>query len=427
MISDVSVLAFTAVAAIFGIPLLAFLRVQSASNPGAYFGIVWAAATLPAIVLAPFAVTDAAVLVIAAFVLSATVGSMVGESIARAWPSAGERPHVALEGIAATCSAIGGIGGLLAAAGYLAGSGYSLSELTRAESWLAIAAQYSVARYQEGFVEPLAVRVFLAANYAGALFGGLVLAGARTRLQTAAASLPILASVLVTLITTAKGAMLTSILLTASAGLAGRAWLFGRERWRFKAGIALTAVVLALATVGSLGLRYGSAEADLAATIADKLGGYFVGHVAAFSAWLQWDGVWDGDSAWGLNTFAGLSELFGLTTRVAGIYREIALNSVASESNVFTAFRGLILDFSFPGAIAVIALASAAAGHAWRRTQDRAAGARSFIGLVAYLAFVGWSPVISLFVYNVIVLALAVFALVIIGSEFALIRGSDPR
>ncbi len=420
MLSDGEPAGLVAVAAVVATALLAYLRARTPSNPGAYFGIVWLTATLPAVVLVPSAVGTSSLFVIAAFMLSAVLGSVVGEGTARANPSLRSKVRVdAISRAAVRCSVIGGTGGLLAAVSYLADSGYALREMTRGETWVAIAGQYSLARYHEGFVEPFTTRLLLATNYAGALFGGLALAGRWSRWRTAAAALPILASVLVTLITTAKGSLLISMLLTASAGLAGKLWLAGSWGRRGRAAVAAAVLVVILATVVSLGLRYGSDESDLGSTIRERMGGYVVGHVAAFSAWLQWEGLWESGGGWGQSSFAGLAELLGLTTRVPGIYRELALNPVAAESNVFTAFRGLIVDFTFPGALLAVVLASAAAGCAWRRMQDGGGGARSFLGLVCYFVFVGWSPVISAFVYNVILLALAAFALVVVGLESA--------
>ncbi|MGH9680106.1 MAG: hypothetical protein ACRD4Y_09155, partial [Candidatus Acidiferrales bacterium] len=78
---------------------------------------------------------------------------------------------------------------------------------------------------------------------------------------------------------------------------------------------------------------------------------------------------------------------------------------------VYTAFRWLIEDFSFPGAVILCAGLGALGGYGYG--QLRKGRLRWAIGVSAFYAFVGWSPLGSLFVYNGLILAWCIAALLL--------------
>src|SRR5262249_22704706 len=73
-------------------------------------------------------------------------------------------------------------------------------------------------------------------------------------------------------------------------------------------------------------------------------------------------------------------------------------------SNIFTAFRGLLQDFTFPGAVLLSFVSGMVAAVAYGKTV---AGSMRYIPLLAgYYAFVLWSPIVSILNYNSVLLAL---------------------
>jgi len=77
-------------------------------------------------------------------------------------------------------------------------------------------------------------------------------------------------------------------------------------------------------------------------------------------------------------------------------------------SNLYSAFRGLIQDFTFPGAILLTVTTGAIANLAYRSVK---AGNIATLGILAGIySFVFWSPIVSLFVYNAILFAAILFA-----------------
>src|SRR5258708_21631544 len=133
------------------------------------------------------------------------------------------------------------------------------------------------------------------------------------------------------------------------------------------------------------------------------------GYLAAFSQWMS--GSRPESLGLGAYTFGGLLDLAGLHPRVFGVYMYSVTLSGQEESSVYTAFRGLIEDFSFAGAAVICIGSGALCGYGYG--QLRRGRLRWALGLSAFYAFVAWSPLGSLFVYNGLILAWCVAALLL--------------
>lgn len=395
----------------------AVARSRDARNPATWFASVWLVAIVPSVPLAPEAVSAATLLLVAAFVATVTLGSLLGGLRSRLSP--GDGFDVAVAGRPAfAASAAGGLAGALAAALYVRASGTSVGELASGSAWIAMAARFSVARYHESYVEPLEIRLLLSVLYFGALFAGLLASVSRTRLQFAVAFAPSISAAVVTLITTAKAPLMLSALLTVSAHLATRSGSTARRRpWARVTALASAAASVAL---GSLFLRYAQDDGMSAASdVGRSIASYALGHAGALTAWLEWEGPFGASPSLGRNSIAGAFAVAGLMRRSAGHYTELPLNSLAEGSNVFTALRGLVEDFTLPGAL-LVALASAfVAQRSFRRAEARKGRWTDVVTLAAFYSFVGWSPIISIFNYNSIVAAFAAFAVTLALTDYA--------
>jgi oligosaccharide repeat unit polymerase len=73
---------------------------------------------------------------------------------------------------------------------------------------------------------------------------------------------------------------------------------------------------------------------------------YAFGQVPTFDDWFSSRGVVD--YGFGKNTFMGISNFFGLSTRQQGVYNELVSVGLF-RSNIFTSFRGLIQDYNVIG------------------------------------------------------------------------------
>lgn len=143
---------------------------------------------------------------------------------------------------------------------------------------------------------------------------------------------------------------------------------------------------------------------------------YVFGYLSAFSSWVDHTDLlhYPPHLAFGGYTFAGIFEVLGLKQREVGIYREFVQLGDPSNpgmSNIFTAFRGMTEDFSFPGAMVFLVLLGFLIGHAYRKART---GNIFWVPLLAgCYAFWLWSPIVSVFTYNGPILAVAVASFVV--------------
>ena len=95
-------------------------------------------------------------------------------------------------------------------------------------------------------------------------------------------------------------------------------------------------------------LRGGADSNVFLLSFLDRLKNSILGTTAAFSVWLRT--YQPMDISYGLYTFAGPADLFGLRDRPLGFYTDfVALPH--GYTNIYTVFRGLIHDFTIPGTL----------------------------------------------------------------------------
>lgn len=389
-------------------------------HPAALFAAYWFLTSSPALVAIPDEVDPAALLLIVLFSLAVFAGTELGRAHWAGSSCADSAGPPALSGERSDRLHLIWIVGLLSVCGfganllYLGEGQATLASLLSFEGWIENAAYFSIARYFDDYVEPLPLRVLSAMNYCGALLGGVLMAVGTRRLHRVLAVLPLLFGVLMTVITTAKaGSLLCTLFFVSSYGAMtcndGRNRVEGAT-FPAIAGVAALGGVTILAMV----LRYGPDDSFAAGLLGERLASYIFGHMAALSAWLDWDGVAATGPLFGLRSFAGIAEALDLTQRTPGLYAAIPRGIVAGGTNVFTAFRGLIEDFTLPGAFLVMGCSSSLAGYAFEVLRSGRRSPYAIVTLAGFYAFIGWSAVINVFMYNVVVLAFGVFTMVML-------------
>jgi len=129
-------------------------------------------------------------------------------------------------------------------------------------------------------------------------------------------------------------------------------------------------------------------------------------YMGVFSSWLQGHALSvNTHPTLGQYTFAGAFDLLHIHTRVAGLYTD-QVQIDGAGYNIYTAFRGLIEDFTVPGALLFLALVGFGAQIAYLRAKS---GDFLSVGiLAAFYAATLWSFVVDVFIYNTIVLAFLV-------------------
>ena len=211
----------------------------------------------------------------------------------------------------------------------------------------------------------------------------------------------------------AKGALLLSAALIA-AGHFVRA--IDARQTRFMSKPAVRRMLIYIAAIFPLliisfmarGL-YGSISAsELYFQLYRYLLSYTSGHLFAFSDWMQQQWGFrstlfyaDSDPSGGFYTFMSIARLLGDTTIVPpGTYDEYYSHSAVLETNIYTMFRGLIVDYTFVGAMAFMLVSGAVAQSVYARLLKADYSAAACVGFLVFVATTQQSAYISLFQYN---------------------------
>lgn len=270
---------------------------------------------------------------------------------------------------------------------------------------LEVGAKWTLLRYDDA-VEPWSVRLLVTWLHPAALLGGILFAFSRKRRHRMVSVLTLLPAVLYGILTGARAAILLG--LTCWIGGYVAAAGIGNHR-RLKLFSARGSLILIVAAVCSVGVfaaidavRDSSWRQEFAPLLSEeKLSNFIFGSPAAFAAWYA--RAETGDAEWGARTFAGEFDLLRVKTRTIGRYTDTS-NVVGEEvTNIYTIFRGLIEDFSDFGAILVSASVGGFAGWIYFGGLKTRAG--TLLWMSAFYATFLYSPIISIFSFNGVMLA----------------------
>lgn len=401
-------MSWLAAAAFLPIPAFATLaRRWSGSwySPASFFAGFWLVfAGLP-LIGSPIGIEPAGML----FVAAACGAVLAGAWAARRWRPASRPAYETvheppmLGWLVAGCTVLGVAAVAIIVydvdTGNLAPRGLSFSAIVETIHRLA------VARNGGTWEEPAPARVLTTAMYLGAMLSGVIL-GFRTRPWSRWLSLLVFVpSVLVTVLLTTRSSLLLPIALAISAYLATS--IATRRAPALSLGRAAAAAGLIVVIAAGFFLvqmaRYAGWSSGSPAAVVQSMWFNLFPYLAVFSIWFTNHAMEASlHPAFGQYTFAGVFDLLHIHSRVAGLYTDqVVING--DQYNVYTAFRGLIQDFTIPGALVFLALVGFGAELAYGRVR---AGDIRFAGLLAaFYAATLWSFVVDVFIYNTIVLA----------------------
>jgi oligosaccharide repeat unit polymerase len=313
--------------------------------------------------------------------------------------------------------------GLASSAYMVVSQGWSVGQLISIAAISELGQQLSYARYELLEAPPLIVRVATGAGLFGSLVGGALWVASTRGIDRIASLLTLLPGAVMAIITTGKGNFLTPLLLWLSSYLATSVYA-GRIRRLFRPGRLLLYGGSGLGLLVFFALlqmaRYGWTDLSLAASALNRIRAYAFSQLSAFSSWLH--GLsGPPDPTLGAYTFAGPYDALGLRARELGTFSDmVALGPPDLVGNVYTLFRGLITDYTLPGAITVLFLTGIAYSIAYNRVRR---GSLIAVPVLAsgYALFM-WSIFVSVFVNNSTILAYILFMLYIgAGTVFATI------
>jgi oligosaccharide repeat unit polymerase len=285
------------------------------------------------------------------------------------------------------------------------------------DGWRKIAQAENDMRYQASR-RPMPFSLLNAALYSSALFGGLLFSEQRFGSKILA-MLPITISVIYSIVTTAKASAIQSFVMWFSAYISGTLYFVDirndtgrRPELVFMACVGFLASIILLLTQS---FRYGVTIATYCATIGNIFESYILAGLPPFVSWVHNTSIMSLSQDMGKWTFPGLFELAGFDKRIPGIYSDVFTLDRYS-SNLYTVFRGLILDFGLPASLIMTFILGIVADRAYRSVARHKA---TYIGILSGLySLLLWSPIISLFVYNAVLAAVIIFAFYTVLAEF---------
>ena len=280
----------------------------------------------------------------------------------------------------------------------------------------------SVERYG-GEQPPFLVRALIVWIFPAALLGGMSFAVAKKRRDRMLCFLPLVSALILSIIQATRANTLIAVVLGTGGYIAVKATLggVGYRPVNRKTLLSLGGVMAAgwLFFISMDALRSHKQQDEEIEVDSDWARVKFstIGYLAVFGHWVN-DSEGQGTFHLGLGayTFGGLLEVAGLHPRETGLYTK-SVSLEGDDSNIYTAFRGLIEDFSLPGAMAFCLLIGFLSGQAYRKSSLPGQGVW-VLALAAFYVFLLWSPIVSIFLYNGPILA------ILLGA-FALRRGIE--
>lgn len=375
-------------------------------SPAAFFLGAWSLLAGLPLVFGPTAVPPAGLV----FVLGAGLSMALGAELARRRlgpTGASGSPSRSLPGLPWLIAG-STVLGVIAVALVLQSKGRGLDVFLSPAALRHTAHEFSVARYSEGWQEPVLARVLVTAMYLGPLLSGVLVAARSTRSRWLSLLALVPGGMMAAVLTTKASLVLPVVFIVASY-LASRLALGAPPTLKARQSVVLFG--LAIAGAATLVLiqmgRYAYTTPTQAVTVATLLMSQLFPYLGVFSNWFQQGGWHTLHPSWGAYSLAGVFDLLHLSVRPSGLYTDQAMVNGAPY-NVYTVFRGVIEDFTVPGAIAVFGLVGYAAEVAYHRV--RLGDFRSVAVLAAFFVFTMWSFVVDIFIYNTVLLACVLLA-----------------
>jgi oligosaccharide repeat unit polymerase len=398
-------------------------------QPSAFFALWWCFAGILPLIFAPqepVGVIAIAWLVVAsvAFSLGALVGNWGFRTRRISAPPPSTDRELTVFATFCVVSLVLGIGSNVA---FVAGTpGISFGDVLDIEKLVVVSNQTYFARYAEtGVAAPpmlsqaLLPFVYLAPAAGGAIF--VLRRGIAWKLLGLASFLP---AVAVTILQTTKAAMLFAMILWLSSYFAtrlrqGNLAVFTRPHLLVALGVG-AAVTTFFFAVGLA--RLATTDVTLRSVVYAKLATAAFGHMTVFSHWLSEYANSPFSPTLGTVTFAGPLELLGFGQRIPGLFENLIDLVGGDTSNIYTAFRPLIQDFTIPGALAVLMLVGLVGGAGFRLV---AAGRPSAMPLliIAYVT-IFWTPITWFWIYNSLTATVLAIGLAVILIRIW--RGARP-
>jgi oligosaccharide repeat unit polymerase len=280
-------------------------------------------------------------------------------------------------------------------------------------SWFSIPNLIAIDRYSGDLYYPFYIKYSLYCIFPANLIGGLLLSFKIKSLKLKMITFtPLFAAFLLGIIEGTRSSILLGLIIFFSAWLSRQVIVdkkYNIKNQYIKIIIGGIIFILGFTLIFILiqWLRQGM-DVLLVDLLIDRIRAYFFGYLAAFSSWLIEPG--DLNYSGGITTFAGPFNLLGILERPLGFYEPINISSNIS-TNIFTAFRGLVMDFSIGGSILIAFIIGFVAQLFFQKNHLN--NIILTLPISIFYAFTLYSPLISIFHYNSILFSWIIVFLLI--------------
>jgi oligosaccharide repeat unit polymerase len=267
-------------------------------------------------------------------------------------------------------------------------------------NWLSIPNMIAIDRYSGDLSYPFFIRYSLYCIFPANLLGGLLFSLESNSIKVKIISLlPIIAAFILGIIEGARSGILLGLIIFFSAWLSGQILIekkFKSNNQYIKVIIGGIVFIVGLILIFTL-IQWLRQDMDVIIIdlLINRIKAYFFGYLSAFSLWfiepvnLSFSG--------GITTFAGPFNLLGILERPLGFYEPINISTNVS-TNIFTAFRGIVMDFSIIGSIFIAFFLGFIFQLIFQKNHSN--DIVSTLPLSIFYAFTLYSPLISIFHYN---------------------------
>lgn len=292
--------------------------------------------------------------------------------------------------------------GLVAIYATLKAQGFGLSSMISISGILQVSHAMSLARYEDQFQIPLLARVGQMAVFFASAVGGFNYSLNRGKYRPFEYFLPIIPSLLIALILTTRAAVLFNLTFWVGANLTGSLLGGGRINLVLITKRTAMALVLGMSFIALMFIclqfmRGGITDFGRLKEVLLHLRQWPFGSIAGFGIWAD-TFQFDWSTTGGYYTFVGLFDQLGIQARKLGLYDQYVNLGSQSWGNIYTAFRGLIQDYTLTGGLFFMALLGFAGSISFANCVRGNAMAAST--LMAVYAFFFWTPIVSFFGYT---------------------------
>lgn len=310
--------------------------------------------------------------------------------------------------------------------------GFSLSELY--EDIVLVAAKYAVSRYASEVVYSAYGPLSLGFAYLAVLIAGLIFGSTQSNSRKKWVLLAFLPSIIIMVTQSAKGSFFGSIFYFLGGILVtsiqqNKLELFKANIVRIIFKISSFSAVLFIFSLMSRGLQDENDVGGFLEKLRFLLASYFFGHLYNFSEWI--DVYWDGFNNskfdishyyYGFYTFTSIYRFFGYQKVTPdAVYDEYNNIQDLMESNVYTIFRGMVMDFGILGTVFFIFLLGLLLHLCFYVFLNSKRPLISLVLTIFMIVVFYYSFIISVLTWNIVPFVLILFILLLKFNSYSFV------